>query len=121
MAETDRIRLIYDGEVVPAVRMTARGKWLPRAQRYLAANVAMAMAFKAQMHTQGHEPFGRVPLMVCITITDKRGHICDVDNLAKAVLDAANGIVWKDDRWIDMLYVVRDVGEPCVILEVSAK
>ncbi len=31
----------------------------------------------------------------------------DLDNLTKFVLDALNGIFWKDDRWIDRITAVR--------------
>jgi len=31
----------------------------------------------------------------------------DIDNLGKAVLDACNGILWKDDRQIDFLLAKR--------------
>lgn len=36
----------------------------------------------------------------------------DVDNLAKAVLDALNGLAWNDDSQVAILYVAKWVGEP---------
>ncbi len=39
----------------------------------------------------------------------------DLDNVAKAILDACNGLLWNDDRQVDDLRVVRvvaDVGAP---------
>ena len=38
-------------------------------------------------------------------------HNADLDNQIKAVVDAANGIVWPDDRWIDSLYGARKAGD----------
>ena len=35
----------------------------------------------------------------------------DVDNLAKGVLDALNGVAWVDDRQVCELHVVRAWGE----------
>jgi Holliday junction resolvase RusA-like endonuclease len=36
----------------------------------------------------------------------------DADNLAKAVLDALNGLAWNDDSQVAILYVAKWVGEP---------
>lgn len=46
----------------------------------------------------------------------------DVDNLAKGILDACNGILWTDDRFIVDLHVQKFVTDvkPFVILEVTA-
>lgn len=43
----------------------------------------------------------------------------DVDNLAKAVLDACNGIIYADDSQIIHMTVQKWYGEdPCVIVEI---
>ena len=39
--------------------------------------------------------------------TKSRG---DVDNIAKSVLDAANGVLWKDDCQVAILNVVKLIG-----------
>lgn len=46
----------------------------------------------------------------------------DLDNLAKAVLDALNGVVWEDDAQIAQLFVERDVcrNHPSVEIVVEA-
>jgi len=62
----------------------------------------------------------RTPLAVEIRLCTRSLHRCDVDNLAKAVLDAMNGIVYPDDRWIDDLHIRREVGEPGVVVIVKA-
>jgi crossover junction endodeoxyribonuclease RusA len=45
----------------------------------------------------------------------------DADNLAKLVLDSANGIAFKDDRQIDSLYidVFRGSTQPHTIIDIS--
>jgi len=47
----------------------------------------------------------------------------DADNIAKCVLDAGNGYLWKDDRQIARLVVEQFTGgadePPCVIIEVN--
>lgn len=42
----------------------------------------------------------------------------DADNCAKAVLDAANGLLWADDAQVMSLRVTKAYGEPKVILSV---
>lgn len=45
----------------------------------------------------------------------------DVDNYAKAVLDALNTIVWRDDSQVIDLYVSKFYDDkPCLAIEVSA-
>lgn len=42
----------------------------------------------------------------------------DVDNYAKAVMDACNGILWDDDEQIVRLETSKEYGEPRVEMEV---
>lgn len=99
----------YDEPIVPAVRMTQRSKYTSRAaQEYLAWKQAIGYTFKEGMRRLGHdEPFDcpvEVSLVVC-TLEPPAG---DIDNLLKAVLDAANKIVWLDDKQVRR--VVVDLG-----------
>jgi len=105
---------IITGEIKPYVRMTRRGKWgSPQAQEYLSSKAAIQMQLRAQIQTrtdtEDHFPvFGREPLRVRLWIrVSERLHTKDLDNQIKAVLDACNGIVWADDRWIDDISAVR--------------
>ena len=44
----------------------------------------------------------------------------DVDNLAKGILDACNGILWEDDRQITDLHITKNLSdEPRVELSVE--
>lgn len=101
------MNFVIKGEIKPYVRMTRRGKWTnPQAQEYLASKAAIQMQLKAQM--AGREPFGREPLSVRLWIrVSERLHTKDLDNQIKAVLDACNGIVWADDRWVDAIHAQR--------------
>lgn len=46
----------------------------------------------------------------------------DIDNLAKAVLDALNGICWQDDSQISELHVTKHLADkPRIELEVAAR
>ena len=108
--ETKTFRL--SGKPTPYVRMTRRGKWVkPDAQRYLKSQGALRKQMVEQM--RGGEPFGREPLGVALTFQYERGadHRRDLDNEIKAVLDAANGVVWADDCWVDSISAVRRAGE----------
>ena len=99
------------GKFKPYVRMTRRGKFAaPQALEYLASQNALAWQFKEQM--RGEPMLQQVPLYVRITIGMSCGvHKCDLDNQVKAILDAAQGIVFKNDCWIDMLEASRGLGD----------
>ncbi len=107
------IRFELTGKIKPYVRMTQKGKFvrarngkLTQAAEYLDSKAALQWQFKAQM--VGHEMFGREPLCVSITVFYRSGyHNHDLDNVIKALLDAMNGIVYADDRWIDAVCAVR--------------
>lgn len=60
----------------------------------------------------------RVGVDIAITYADKRRR--DLDNGAKALLDAMNGIVYVDDSQIDDLRVRRVAGEVGVTVRVYA-
>jgi len=100
------------GPFKPYVRMTQAGKWVkPEAKAYLASKQSLGLQFTAAMVDRTMIPRG-VPLAVEICITHNGGfHHCDLDNQAKAILDAAQGIVFEDDRWVDSLKAKRERGD----------
>lgn len=55
------------------------------------------------------------PVAVILTFRCKTRRRCDIDNLAKLVLDAGNGVVWVDDQQVERLVVrvQRGVDRPC--------
>jgi Holliday junction resolvase RusA-like endonuclease len=98
------VAIEYEGRLVPYTRMTQRSKWGPGAQRYLASREGLQWVMVQAM--QRRERWERTPLAVIIQI-DGINRRADTDNIVKAVLDAANGIIWDDDRWVDAIQVRR--------------
>lgn len=97
----------------PYVRMTARGKFVkPDAQEYLESQSALAWEFKRAMLDRGWEMLPpQTPLQVCIHIEmPGRLHRQDLDNQLKALGDAAQGVVFKNDLWIDKTTICRQIG-----------
>jgi Holliday junction resolvase RusA-like endonuclease len=122
---TRETSLVIRCPVVPYVRMTRRGKHKLRAQRYISNQHSLGWLIKIEMQSRGIQIFGREPLQVEVVIEEARpepDHRRDGDNLLKAVLDAANGILWADDRWIDGANIVRTGGtENRVTISVRAR
>ena len=107
-------RFRLEGKFKPCVRMTQRSMHVDsQAQQYLADKVEMGRQLKAQMAENGWEMLaGQTPLVVDIRISRKAGfYNSDLDNMCKGILDAASGIVYPDDRWIDCILAMRERGE----------
>ena len=100
---------VIEGEIIPYVRMTRRGKYNdPLAQDYMTSQTAIQWQLNCQMVDRNLPMLPmQTPLAVSIIVETKRGHTFDTDNAAKAVLDAAQGIVFGNDLWIDWLHVER--------------
>ena len=45
----------------------------------------------------------------------------DLDNMVKFILDAMEGIVFKNDRQVSEIYARKEAGEPCTLIEVFEK
>ena len=103
------MQFLLRGNVKPYVRMTQRGKYIrPQAQEYLASKQSLGWQMRAQMARHGWAMLPKMPLAATIFFIEARGlHRRDLDNEVKAVLDAATGIVYADDRWIDALVTRR--------------
>jgi Holliday junction resolvase RusA-like endonuclease len=102
------------GKVKPYTRMTQHGKWTsPQAQEYLDSQHALGLQLRHQMARYGWDTLpGQTPLRVYVCFKFPGGfHNCDLSNLLKAVEDAANGIVYLDDRWIDAHVTRRMSGD----------
>ena len=109
--------------VKPYVRMTQRSKFVnPQAKEYLASKAALQLQIKAAMMEHGYQMLpGQTPLWVCIDVTvpTSQGHRADVDNICKSLMDACNGILWPDDRWVDDVGIKRTFGDPYVGISVG--
>lgn len=101
------------GYFKPYTRMTQRSKWVnPQAQEYLASKMVLGLQFSQQMALNEWEMLpGQTPLAVDIDIVSRDGHRCDLDNQVKGLLDAAQNIVFLDDRWIDQITARREKGD----------
>ena len=101
----------------PRVNTTNRGRYLPAKSRRFLDDLAVLVraAFRRQ-------PFEN-PLTVNLHFYRPRQttakNFGDIDNLAKAVLDACNGVVWSDDRLITELHAFKHKGAGKIILEVD--
>jgi crossover junction endodeoxyribonuclease RusA len=101
----EKMRFTVPGHPVPAVRMTQRGKFIKKAAgRYLAYKNQVAWEAKAAKRKAGLKMFtGAVEVIATAYIYGNKSG--DADNLAKAFLDAMNGIVWIDDRQVTDLTI----------------
>jgi len=105
------------GKIKPYVRMTQRSKYCdPQALEYLGNQREIKIRLVEHMSDHDWHMLPRsTPLNVSLVFTFPGGwHNADLDNQIKAVLDAAKGIVWHDDRWIDSLYGARKAGDDYV-------
>ena len=98
------IAFTVPGRPVPAARMTQRGTFLARSQKYLAYKEEVGWLAKEAMN-------GRNPTDGCILVEiwayvsgKKPG---DIDNIAKSILDGMNKIVYLDDRQVIDLIIHR--------------
>ena len=99
------------GQHTPYTRMTQKGKWKSAAARkYLESQDRLRGCLMEAKMTQGYttEPIfeRRTPLRM-VLLYDWCLNNQDLSNLLKAVEDAANGIVWDDDRWVDEILTTR--------------
>ena len=100
----------------PRVNTTNRGRYLP----------AKSRRFLDDLHCLVRAAFNRLPFdkPLAVTLhfyrprTPTAKNFGDIDNLAKAVLDACNGVIWSDDRLITELHCYKHKGSGKIILEV---
>jgi len=99
------------GAFTPYVRMTRRGKFVqPRAQEYIASQSALEIQYANQMALNDWEILpAHTPLSISILVFMPANHLhCqDADNQLKALIDAAKGIVFPSDMWIDEIFFTR--------------
>jgi len=112
-----------DFRITPYVRMTQKGKYVkPAALKYLANQNEIKAELIKLMTVLGA---GILPgqTSICVRIQQEifgamNNH--DVDNTAKALLDAMTGIVYPDDRWVDDLAIKRVRGtKDLTVIEVG--
>ena len=124
MTTFDPIEITLDCEVVPYVRMTQKSKYVDdNAIRYLENKTdlkkLMSIANHNREYYQEYYVPERCPFGAVVTFYVNKMHHCDLDNQLKAIMDAGNGILYKDDRWCDEFGKTSRVltkGEPHVQL-----
>ena len=97
-------------------RVTKFGTFLP----------ANSQKFRADFQTLVRAAFNRQPFNSPLAVTlhfyrprtPTARNFGDIDNLAKAVLDACNGVIWTDDSFITELHCYKHKGAGKIILEV---
>lgn len=95
------IRLDYPHEVVPFVRV-GRERWTARATRYMASKDAIALHLRLAIRdSRAALPDGSARWAVSVQVSRRTRRAYDLDNVVKAVMDAANAIVWADDAQVD--------------------
>ena len=97
------------GKIIPYTRVTDRSKRSERAKIYFASQNAVRLQLQAQMSLQDWTILpGQTPLSVQVRVYQAKGlHKCDLDNIVKALLDAAQGTVFENDFWVDEINAVR--------------
>jgi|SRR5690625_553689 len=98
-----QLEFTVPGRAIPAVRMTQRSKFTPRAQRYLAYKGQVGWI--AKQHFQG-QPTDK-PIGISLTVYLCGGNQGDIDNYFKSIADSLNKIVYEDDRQIKIIKAIK--------------
>ena len=108
------MHFIIKRKIKPAVRMTQRSKYVDEdAQEYLASKDDIGYQLKNQMQHNGWAMLpDETPLVLLVEFT-LPGWLqkADLSNQIKTVEDAAQGIVYANDRWIDGIWATRRSGD----------
>ena len=108
------MHFIITGKIKPHVRMTQRGKWVKKdAQEYLASKTAIGWQLKEQMQLYGWTMLPDETPLVLSVIFILPGWLqkADLSNQIKTLEDAAQGIVYANDRWINEINATRRSGD----------
>jgi Holliday junction resolvase RusA-like endonuclease len=104
------MEFIIEEPIFPYVRMTQRSKWIdPAATAYLRNKGVLKWILQNQMDAGDFLMLKHAPMGCDLSFNVQQLHKCDLDNLVKAVLDAAQGIVYANDCWIDLLAARRRI------------
>lgn len=95
-------------------RVTNHGTYIPKATRDAQAEVVSAFnsqcglmhdgAVSVWIEIQRHLPKSELQKRVILQSDTMKP---DVDNVAKLIFDALNGVAWKDDRFVTDLHVIK--------------
>lgn len=112
MKHFDPITIWIEGKVVPYTRMTQRGKYVkPDAIRYIESQTRLKNEISICTEDERSDIPWFVPekcrFGVHMTFYVASLHHCDLDNLIKAVIDACQKVLFKDDRYCDAISASR--------------
>ena len=112
------ITIRYEGEIVPFVRV-GRERRTVRALRYAASKDAVAWAVRAAVggRVTASEQAGRRAVSMAIQRRKARG---DIDNIAKALLDSCQGVLWADDIQVVEIHATIERGAKADVMTMTA-
>lgn len=114
------MRFEIPGEIVPYTRV-GQERWTKRAKRYFASKDNIGLAIKLQMNARGWAAIPpKTPFVLRARFVRRKLWVGDVDNLAKAVLDSAEGIAFDNDRYCVRVEAEKARGADCVEIEIWA-
>ena len=99
----------------PRVNTTNRGRYLPKRSKDFKEELAQLVKLKRPKCSE--KPL-KVTLHFYKNVKATGKTYGDLDNLAKAVLDALNGILWQDDSQITELHAYKHKGAGKIEIEV---
>lgn len=102
-------------ELVPFKRPRFNGRFVFNDPKYTACKDALGLIARKAM--QGTEPLkGAIKISVTVTrnVKPDSRNFGDADNHLKTVLDALNGVCYKDDSQVTTADITLQQGAPCV-------
>lgn len=98
--KTEICNITVPGRAIPAVRMTQRSKFTPRARRYLAYKNQVAWIAKAGFNGK----ITKRDVGIKMDVYLNGGNQGDVDNYFKSIADSLNKVVYEDDRQVKEMF-----------------
>jgi Holliday junction resolvase RusA-like endonuclease len=106
------IEITIPEPVVPYTRMTQKSKYVNKAaHKYLMSRDTLRWYMRLAMAAGDYKMIEKIPVQCTLIFRVTSLHGMDLDNLTKAVLDAAQTIVFKDDRYVDLILASRTLAE----------
>ena len=108
------MHFVIKRKIKPAVRMTQRGKYVKKdAQEYLVSKDDIGYQLKEQMQEHGWTMLPDETPLTLLVVFALPGWLqkADLSNQIKTLEDAAQGIVYENDRWINRIHAMRKSGD----------
>ena len=106
-----RLAFEIPGPITPYTRV-GQERFTERARRYFASKDNIGLMIRLQMRANGWESIpDRTPFVMRARFARRALWRGDVDNLAKTILDSAQGIVFRDDVFCVRIEAEKERGE----------